>query len=178
MSLTTNHKPFCTLHQSTGIRDLIWCSSISVILLAACVAKLYAIRTDSSLLRTIDPILGVPLRQTAALAVIIEITAVIVIGYCMFTARTLYARLAGLLIGLVFLSYRITIYCLGYTVCPCLGGALASLGLDAEFESQLMLASVIYILISSLRGLEFSITRSLEETRASDALRLDEAKRS
>jgi hypothetical protein len=139
--------------RTLGAQDRGWYVSVSIILFGAVLAKLYALASDSPILRVADPIFGMPMRNTAALAIAVEIVAMLQMGRYVLTGRAFHARVVGLLLALVFLGYRIIIHALGYSVCPCLGGALSSLGLDGEFESQLMLASVIYILISSAIGM-------------------------
>jgi hypothetical protein len=123
-------------------------NSAGALLAIAATAKLISVFGNSKILRTLDPIWGLPYRNVLWGAAVIELGVAGVVCFCIERFRLKAACTAWL--ATCFLLYRLGLFWIGeHKPCGCLGNLTDALGISVESADWALKAILLYLLIGS-----------------------------
>jgi hypothetical protein len=131
--------------------------SAASILLITGLAKIVSGLGSAKILTYHDPLLLMSFRQLLLLAGIVELTISIV---CVFEKKPKVSIMLLLWISLVFCSYRVGLYWIGYhRPCPCMGNLTDDLHLSPQIANLIMTGVLAYLLSGSLAASAYLWTK-------------------
>lgn len=123
--------------------------SVATVLFLTAAAKLYSAMGTARILSLADPLL---LVNNRALLIALGIVETAVAAYLLL-ARGAAGQLRAVTVvswlSSNFIAYRLGIYLMGVSICPCLGTLGSKLSLPAGFINNLLGAFVLYCFIGS-----------------------------